>query len=242
MRKNKDVVAYVPSLDCHWMFDVPLTGPRVSDMHAELLQLFEQVFYVVDGWLQPQNAEYTLLHYDEDISANKFFQSEHSSGSIEEIHLDSSDPTQSFLTKLGDTTSHDRTEVISRFIVNQAATKIKLDKRDEYVDMKSTESYVWWLSDGPIDRQPTSDPIEVHVRLRRPTTSGNPPVARIIFESYTDIWFEETDIGEVNRQRLAGVLRHLAAVLDQTGAWFHSNQYGEDRLEQLGLDDTFVFG
>ena len=63
--------------------------------------------------------------------------------------------------------------------------------------------------------------------------SSDPAYYRIVFRTWANIWFENTDIGLINRDRLRTVLRKLYDNFDVVYLFVFSDRFSDEKLKNV---------
>ncbi len=136
-------------------------------------------------------------------------------------------------------TPKDRIKYIRQIRIDEGKTKFTIKGKDEYIDRNSKGLYAGWRFDEISDRQPEFDPIRIdisHNHLKgkdQHVESVDPAYFEIIFWTYTDIWFENTEIGLANRDRLGNVLKKVYEKFDVCDTLFLSDWFSEKELKEV---------
>lgn len=243
MQKNIDFVAYMPHRESSWGFHIAGKAKKTSEIFDEILEIMRKLFDINKGFIIPTKIEYILLTFSEDPSASGVFEQEELDLIRREIKSDKGISYNEFLSNIHSIeTPKDGIKYIRRIELDEGRTKFILKGKDEYIDRNSKGLYAGWRFDEISDRQPEFDPVRIDI-FHSSSKGGNqhvesadPAYYEIIFWTYTDIWFEKTETGLANRDRLRNVLKKVYEKFDVYDTLFLSDWFSEKELKE------FVFG
>ncbi len=241
MRKNIDFVAYVPRSGSSWTFYLVGKAEKVSEVTDEILDIIKKVLDINNGFFIPTKIEYSLITESEDFTANSLFGTR-----IEPLdrfprEIKSDNGISSYQFKM-DVQSIETPKDVVRYIHRikmDGKTRFVLDGRDEYIDGKSKGLYAIICDGKVLDEQLSIGPLMIDVQqssLKDESKSveiANHAYYKIIFRTYTDMWFEDTQIGLANRSRLRRVLKGVYDSFDVTGTLFMSDHFSEKTLKEV---------
>lgn len=249
MEKNVDSVVYNPQDESSWTFYIKGKARTISEAYHEIIGMTEKVLGFSEGFFVPTKIEYNVLTYSEDLPANRIFSfADRLCGfeikPLDRIHRDlESNKEISYhefemdIQSIG--TSEDVVREIRRIELD-GKTKFVLKGGDEYVDCNSKGLYVAWTYDDEVsDERPGLNPLNItisHESLKGHSEHVNltdPAYYRIVFRTYTNMWFENTEIGFANRNRLRNVLRKVYDNFDVAFTLFLSDRFSEERLKDV---------
>lgn len=240
LQKNVDFVAYRPQDESSWSFTIAGKAKKTSEILDEILEITRKVFDINKGFFIPTKIECVLLTFSDDLSASGVFGLEHLNIIRKEIKSDKGISYHKFLQDIQNIeTTKDEIKYLRRIEIDEGKTKFVLKGKDEYVDRNSKGLYAGWRFDEISDRQPTSDPIRIdiyHNYLKgenQHVESADPAYYDIVFWTETDIWFEKTEIGLVNRKRLGNVLKKVYENFDVIHTLFLSDGFSEKELKDV---------
>lgn len=241
MEKNIDFVAYRPQDTSSWGFLIVGKAKKISEISDEILGITKKVFDITKGFFIPTKIKYDMLFFSDDLSASEVFELIKPSSIIQrEIVSDTGISHHKFLEEVrSNETFKDKIKYIRRIEIDEGKTKFVLKGKDEYIDRNSKELYAGWRFDEISDRQPTSDPIRIdisHSSLKgenQHVESADPAYYDIVFWTDTDIWFEKTEIGLANRNRLRGALKKVYENFDVVHTLFLSDGFSEKALKDV---------
>lgn len=236
MDRNEDVLAYAPGFDCDWVFVTPLSGSSLDEQHLEFLRIVESVLNAGRGFIRPVGVTYAVTWYD-DPSIKSIFDADPIDVTRKTIETDS-------VLSIGEITEHidalepqAESQVISVIEIDQTEVKITLRDGDHYISRETPARYKRWHLGQILDKAPTWNPIEITIQQGSAEDETCPAVCEIIIRTKTDIWFENTDLGIENRQRLGRFLRTIKRQLPIVDGWFDSNKYWIDDYPELNIFD-----
>ncbi|KCZ72633.1 hypothetical protein ANME2D_01064 [Candidatus Methanoperedens nitroreducens] len=242
MQKNIDFVAYMPQETSSWGFIIAGKARKTSEIFNEILEITRKVFDISKGFFIPTKIEYGLVTFSEDILANRLFEHKIKPLGIlrRQIQSDKGISYHKFLEEIhSNETFKDKIKYIGDIDIHNGKTKFVLKRKDEYIDRNSKGLYATWGYDEILDEPPTSDPIMIdisHSSLKgenQHVESADPAYYNIVFRTDTDIWFEKTEIGLANRNRLRGVLKKVYENFDVVYTLFLSDWFSEKELKEV---------
>lgn len=223
--KNKDFVAYMPSLDCQWIFTKEMEAETIAETYDEVLSLCHDVFYASRNFLIPTTARFTLHAFDSDTDASRIFQVDPIDIETGEISHEEGLKFDQLERRIDESALGLNSPVsIFEIEITSATTVIALGQQAVAVNSGTGELYKWMYHGEPTDRRPSFDPVTVGIYRRKGVELAK-PIYKIVVTTHTDIWFEETQTGEQNLRRLAEVLSELDERLDPSEVDFHSERY-----------------
>ena len=212
--KNKTYAAYNGGMEAKWAFKIRATEETPSERREAVLQLIEQFFNAFDGFLRPLRSECVVGEVDTDVDANAFASRELSNSRSYGIEFSSKDPYQEVWNAIGlDKNSTKRTIWITRFSIDQAAVKISLADGDYWLDADS-DQYRRGSDDYIDNESPKQPPLRMSLFHTAPSPSSEHQYY-IKVRTYTDIWFENTRIGQANRKRLVNAFSKFMKFSDK---------------------------
>lgn len=254
MEKNIDFVAFRPQEDTSWTFYIKGKAKTISEVYHEILGITEKVLEFNEGFFVPTKIEYNVLTYSEDLPANRLFAfADRLCGfkikPLDRIHRDlESDMGISYHELEMDVQSIETPKDVVREIRRieiDGKTKFVLKGRDGYIDMGSkglyaSDNYKKVISlQEVLDSQTGMNPLTIdiyHDSLKGHNEYVNladPAYYQIVFRANTDMWFENTEIGLANRNRLRNVLRKVYDNFDVVFTLFLSDRFSEERLKDV---------
>lgn len=111
-------------------------------------------------------------------------------------------------------------------------TNFYLKSRESYIDRSSKDVYKECSYDEIIEEQPRSDPFRAEIYHEK-SMNGNNTVYKIRFWTHTDIWFEDTEIGKINRNRLRDIFKMLYDTFDVVDTFFDSNMFDDTKMKNV---------
>jgi hypothetical protein len=256
MLKNIDFVAYVPQYESSWTFTIRGNAIKLSEILNEILDITEKVLDVSKGFFIPTKIEYSLFTYSEDFPANIIFSLSSSNIKRSEFfeRKVESETGISYKKFSNDVWSIEipinTVRYIRRIDMHEGKTRFVLEGKDEFIDRHSKGLYAPpdYKEDSSLQQvlesQAGMDPLMMdisHSSLKGPNLhveSSNPAYYKIVFRTWTDIWFENTEIGRANRNRLRNTLKRVYNSFDVIDTLFISGGFSEEDLKEVvfGLD------
>lgn len=211
---NKDHVAIKPSLDANWTFLVPSTSNTCSAEADEIIETCSKLFEAFEDFVVPVEATYNLQTFPADslvpTSPNG---SPDERIDSQEIVKENEEGIQFETLFEKYSTSSESAYYIPELRINRTKVMMYLESGDVYVDRENHS--VFYKGNVPQDQVPTYDPLSfevTHLADLDDVVSTNFVIV-IRVRTKTDIWFENTDIGEVNRSRLQALLERIESNL-----------------------------
>lgn len=238
LQKNNEFVAYIPNLDCLWVFYIAGKAEKVSETYEEILVIMKKLLDLLHEFYIPTKIEYSLLTFPEDVESGKTFDFRPSGGTSRTIQSTEGISFQKLMEDIQSIDfSPDEIKNIRIIDIISGITRVSLNGNEKYIDKNSRELYKLWHYDEIVEEQPTIDLFDINIRHCRPEKGIN-TVYSIAFWTHTDIWFEENEIGLKNRTRLRYVFKKLYENFDVIDTHFDSNKFGEQKTKDVafGID------
>lgn len=221
--KNESFVVNRGDIETKWIFE------KLSDVNPtaninEFLSVLNYLFNALDGFVYPTNIEYVLWvprsDSDEPVPVT---------GEIE-----SPDGiTASELTAEIQDHSETGAGTFRRLTINESKTSIKLKDGEHLIDTCS-DRYRTWMDGDVLEHPPAEDLLKIDIFYGSGSDNRSHDY-QIIIRTYTDIWFENTKVGECNRERLADALNQFCDAIDVDRIDFESRLVSKQALQEDGL-------
>ncbi|ETA67554.1 hypothetical protein MettiDRAFT_0981 [Methanolobus tindarius DSM 2278] len=216
----------------------------------EILAITEKVLEAGKDFFIPTMIEYNLRTYSKDFPANDVFSSS-------EVHtkclnflerkLESEEGLsfQDFKEDVQSVKSLDLVGGEIRRIEISGKTRFNLKGKDMYIDCSSTGLYAYpnyeevLSPQQVVDSLPSSNPFEITIshdglkNKNQHVESSDPAFYKILFWTWTNIWFEGTEIGLTNRNRLRNFLRKMYENFDVVFTSHIADRYSEEQLNDI---------
>lgn len=224
-KKNESFVANRVDTGTKWIFTTLSDADPTANVE-ESLSLVAQLFAAFDGLVYPTTAEYVLFvpesNLDEYVSVT---------GELESVTgLTAEDVADEFLNR-----SDSERGTFRRLTINQNKTRIELEDGEHLIDV-SSDRYRPWTGDERVEQPPAEDVFRIDV-FYDDGSSTKSSYYEIVIWTYTDIWFEDTEIGARNRERLATALGQFYDAVDAESVDFESRLVSKDSLQSEGFSD-----
>lgn len=218
---NVDYVAWNTKDAVDWVFGIDTESTSAEGLDDESIAKIETLFTLFDSFIVPIEVEYWVdtvsptLSPEETLGKNDFTKrslKSESSVSFEEVAKDIESVS----------VPSDRVAFISKFEVKRSKTKLFLRDGDVYVDHATPDYYKMW-SRGEVvsEKAPLKPVVTVSLSLTsRVSVDSNysqpngEAAFRLGFGSNCFIWFEDTPIGRVNKNRLGELLQSACRLFD----------------------------
>ena len=245
MDKNIDFVAYFPQKMSIWRFVVAGKARQLSEVYDETLAVSKTVLDACEGFFIPTEADYSLRIYPEDMPANGYYLQH-----IQPLHLERKDIqlkngivyTDLIKDIQSAETGKDIVKNIGQLRFLAGKTKFILKANEKYLDRHS-ELYLTWDYDEVSSEPPSDDPILLEIQQSMSKDRGESVTITdhayydIVFRTFTDIWFENTEIGVLNRDRLRHVFKTILEKYEVVDTSFFSDWFSEEKLKNIAFID-----
>ena len=222
----------------------------LSDVAYEISEITGKIINICDGFFTPTKIEYSLLTKQDNVPANNCFSMLGFDLSpldriLREINFDNGVSYHDFKEDMWSIETQKNLVRYIRRIEIDGKTKFKLKGGDEYIDMNSKglyapDKYEQFLTPQEVfDSKTGLNPLTIdlsHDSMKSENEhvkSSDSAYYRIVFWSNTDMWFQKTEIGLVNRNRLREVLKSMHNNFDVVFTAHLSDKYSEERLNDI---------
>lgn len=231
--KNRSYVSLVSQLDCYWGFYVPCHATRISEVLNEFVQIAENVYFRDDRFIQVNeiSANIVALPRDTDVDSILGVDGEYSPVATTSTNISGTDGLsfEEFRKGINEVSfPPDSVPYLRKTRTCDVRVNTFIDGSDRYVSRNTPEHLRTWsrTDQSVLDVGPFEDALAIQIKH---TEAGkNVPTSSefgIVVWTYTDIWFENTEIGRRNRKRLSKYLTYLAEELDVAYTEHDSNYY-----------------
>lgn len=226
--KNKEFVAFDPDLDCSWSLKIALNADRASEMRHEMVEIVIAVFDAIQGFFKPTKVKVVVNDFQGDPTPLEVFEP----GPSESDVIDITDKEGVELDKLKHHMLNNENGIrYTRLVEMTGETKVQL-KGGEYWLSKESDRYRWWFRREAIERKPGNDLIELTIRHFR-TLDRSESYYEVDLWTYTDLWFEDTEIGRQNKQRLRNIFTKITDELNVIDINYYSDTFDNERLRDI---------
>lgn len=232
-----DNVAYNKGKWSTWGFVLAGDATKVSEVHDEILLTTEMVLQTCQGFFLTTSVKYNLLVYSADYSINKVFGDEIKPIDTIKREIRSDDgisPEEIISNSQCIVTQKNAVRGIWNVNVS-GKTKIKLERIDAYVD-KNSKLY-WTEFEETFDKPPLHDPIEIEIVYDMNKAGKSESLTKanyeVVFWTYTDIWFKNTQVSVENAERLKEIFRKLNSNFKIVETSVCSDRFKDTELEQF---------
>lgn len=231
--RNQTYVSLVSQLDCYWGLYVPCHATRVSEVFEEFLDVSNTVYFGDTPFIEPCeiSAKIVALPEDNDVERAFHLDDEYSPVATTSTNISGTDGLsfEEFEEGISDVSfPPDSIPYLWKTRTRDVRAKIFIDESDRYVSRQTPEYLQTWSRTDRqlLDVDPFEDPLSIHIRHRRPgkNVSQRSEFAITVW-TYTDIWFEDTEVSRRNRDCLSNYLTYLAEELDVAYTEHDSNMY-----------------
>lgn len=249
MRKNLDFIAYTPQWSSAWRFFIRGTTWNLSQVYDEIIYLTKKFFTISDEFFIPTKLYYPLSTKPYDCQIYQYFLlSKLNFESIDFFEKEiKSESGISFNDFHNDILTIKTQEQYIRYINRVdlwGKTCFSLGSNEVYINNNSPkELYAYWDYDEVDLDVSTTDPITIS--LIHSSWKGNneveiidPAYYEIVIRSNTDIWFESSETGLINRNILRNFIKKLYQNFDIVDTSFFGDRYDEDELKEVVFGST----
>lgn len=223
--KNLDFVAIDEDFECLWRFTFASIREGRGSRLEQSLSGVRRFFDALDGFIRPLQFSYQLSSPESADSADG------SEGSWREVSSESGISWSDVAQDARRVASSASVEIVG-FEVEHAAVRISLADGDYHVDRHASRCKRWETGEV-VDAVPWFDPLSLKLRPAPSWTAGTEGMYRITVESHTELWFEDTDVAERNRVRLAEFLDRIRETFHPTSIECRSNWRSEEELDAV---------
>lgn len=213
--KNNEFLAVYPDKSAtYWAFIIPSAARTCENQADEMLSRYETIASTFEEFIKPTRIELLINRVQ--------------TGHVLPASIEDSEWLGTSTTELKNTNGISSAEVrdastisdpgdrwIPRIFVPSARVKVRLADGDLWADR--TDHTVEYRNGDPLDREPTVDPIQVsllhHQNQSYPGVSSE-FVNSVKITPFSDIWFEETEMGSTNREYLRAFLQRVDEALN----------------------------
>lgn len=212
-RPNEDHAAIDPDYSHKWVFVIPTNAERSGEHLKEITSIAKDIFQSSSNFLRPIQLSYFVRlyakthHYPfDDENAEPF--------DTLKRHLENDEGVSFEAFETSTEHSHDGPFRIPRISFDRNRVRIQLADGEHYLD-RATKC-VPYRAGEPLDREPSWDPLTITIshapNLDYPAIDTE-YVYLVSVELRSQIWFEPSPVGDVNRKHLSAFLERLAAAL-----------------------------
>ena len=234
MRNISEVATLVDS-QAAWTFCIPSRAETVTEGLEESLSIYDDIYNISDCFVLPVESTVTILeNIPNEVSLDQIMdiamkedritertEKVRDSNGITKGHLRgllSQDIQQTFLTSI----QTDRSRV-----------RCRLADRDVYVDEERNSAT--YRGDTRLDTGSPAYPIlkfnMFYVKNPSIDSVESDVIVYVSISTWTDIWFEKTEVGRVNRDRLRGLLERINQALPVVKVNRESTRWEEEMSE-----------
>lgn len=241
MKENVDFVVFVPQKVSSWEFYIKGKSMKLSEVLDETIDIVKKTFEANQDFLIPTKIKYILTIEPKDGPANIIYTEQWSNiKSLEsfdrELASEQGVTFEEFRDDIQNIKSPRGAVKRLRRVDIHGKTRFILEGQDVYIDEHSPKDlYACWDGEN-VTNGKTDDPLFIYItRYSTNVELYDPAYYRIVIRVYTDIWFEDSEIGLANRNRLRNVFRKIYDSFDVGGTLFLSDRYSEDELKNVVL-------
>lgn len=228
--KNQTHVAIDPDQATSWSFIVPSDAETADDQFEEAAALAREVLDASEEFLRPQRL----------VATRRAFGEEHEFP-FEKVVPQATDrvPIEPEGTVAPDDVDADDLDVDLPALllkVESDRTEVQVELADGTRYLDRTEDVVPYRDGEAQDREPNRDPLSVsvsHAEAGSRLDTDAEHIYNVSVSPHATIWFESSELGEANRERLVAYLERLDDALDSIHVRRTSNRYEESELSEI---------
>lgn len=239
MEENVDFVSFSGGDNSYWSFFIRGDARKISEEYSEILNITKKLMDITAGFFKPQEIDYAIEFFPEDINpyyivVNKKM---HSERVLRQIRSEGELYFGDIAEDVQKVNIADRQRYISGFYFD-GKTRFVLNGRDEYIDNRSKGLYALYDNYQVIDPDPQTDPSPLSMKIVQSNlrdvdekvTIADPAYYEIFFESYTNMWFVDTEIGHANREKLKSIFTGIKGNFNVVDTAFLSDHFTDSVL------------
>jgi hypothetical protein len=220
---NEDFVGIHLESGGSWVFTIADKIGYISEANILLEEIICKLFNACETFIHPTEVECSIRLYSKDISIKSIdpsitnpkteLKSVDDTSITNENGLTVNDiPFRSSIQQ----SEYNDVQIIANLKFNGIKSRIKLSDNDGWIDSKNNHLVKPARFDEIYDGQADYDPIEIQIRhIPSSAVDSNANIGfGIHLISRTDIWFEETPIGQANRHRFEAFIKRLFEEFD----------------------------
>lgn len=238
--KNHSFVAIDPQLECSWKYVLPAKSEYASGTVREMPSISLQVFELIEDFVHPLHMTHAIGTSSTNYQTATLFDSGTATSldvSRESIRDDTGISYSDFAQRINKyQVDKGRTKVLTLIILDKTRAKIRLKDGDHYISRSSKEAKIW--RNKVVQGDLMNDPLSIELRFNRPRGKSSEACYLLTVSTATDIWFEDTEFGRTNRERLSRLLRGLYENLEVLNVEVDSNRFEEAELQALVKADV----
>lgn len=212
-------VAYDPSLSVCWTFTLECESRSVSAITDEVVGICRNVFRCAGRFFSPREVIFSLTEYESDVDLDEAYDLDDFSVENGEIRGEDTVEYEQFENAIDEAIAEaGGTGHLSR-VEMEFASELFVDGHDVVVGRDRDGIYRWGAENGEHGYAPAHDPLGIHIAQVVDSPSEK-PVHTVTVDIHSDIWYDESEIGERNRERLAEFLRKLYVALNPQNVTF----------------------
>lgn len=208
---NTEFLAIKQEVYCSWSFVVESHSTRCSDVMSELQDLCGGLFSAFDDFVIPVGVEFTRQLFPPDAYVPT---SEHGHPDTrlesQDVELVEEDGIALDTLLIALSSEEEGANYVSSIHIDSCKVNIRLEDGDSYVDRSNRSAL--YNSNERVDRAPSYDPLSIEI-VHLPNVDDEDIEAPYQFivrvKSKADIWFEDSELGRINRERLRGLLKRI---------------------------------
>lgn len=247
MQKNIDYVVYKPERESSWNFYTRGKAAMLSEAFNETLEITSKILEITSGFFIPTDIRYYISIEQGEMAANHVFRVKPIDRFDREIKSDQGISLQELKSDVQSIETPEGSVKMFRRITLNGRTRFILKGKDEYIDDRSRGLYAYHdngneetLSHQQLIDSPHLDyPLSISIQ-RSPSKGGDkraeetdPAYYQLHFLTSTDIWFEKTEIGLANRNRLQNVFKQIYTNFYVVDTSFISDWFSSTDLEKV---------
>lgn len=212
-KKNNSLVAVFPDARGTWTFCLPSTSSTVSEQAEQMISIFEKSYDILEEIMNPEKTSVYTTKFPAETPIEETFVENVDIDQMENLTYTFAGPIDGLRTLLMQET--DKRQgfdfLIGRIQFERATVNCRLADGDVYVN-RDQHSVYYYNGEVNENKSGVSDPLDFEVvyfdSINIPDIESESIIC-VRIRTWTDIWFEDTEIGAVNRDRLRSTLERL---------------------------------
>jgi hypothetical protein len=219
---NIDFAAREADFYMTWYFGIPATATSASEEPKEILSVAETVLNCFSGIAHFHNCKLGIGSFESDLPIRETLNVD---SDAELRVVDPSDKKDSLDSEISISEIDDEIEqfrskspgvaFVYSLTFDDVSARVSLDGFEGYITAGDTEKYKYTYMGDVLQEDVVDDPIIIEINRTRRTNESVSSWYTIKIKTVTDIWLEDTEISEQNRERLAEALECLHASLPE---------------------------
>jgi hypothetical protein len=240
-RKNEDYITCISNTTGWWKIGIKSSSTYITDTVEEVGGAIEKLFAALQPLCRVTSCDFTVWVYDEDVSLCDALNLNVEENDVyhETIECETAIDTSTLRAKFRSVSNDHDYIRITNFKIREMDIRLRLGSDDIHVAKSDTKFYKRQVHDEIIDEEPSTYPLEITLDYRQSENekSEMENTMELKFRSQSEIWFAETDAGQINRERLVSVFQEILEQFDVMWTSFDSEITSKQTLREKGMTD-----